>query len=329
MLKVIPVEEAVGLPLAHDITEIVPGKHKGPAFRRGHIVRQEDISKLLDVGKRNLYVMELEKDELHEEDAAHRLATAAAGANLSLTDPSEGRINLVATISGLLKVDADLLYRFNSLGDLMMATLPGDRYVKEGTVVAGTRTIPVIVKEELIRKAEAICKEKPIVTILPMPAKRIHLVVTGSEVFTGRIKDGFAPVVSKKVGELGSELESVKLAPDDPDVIAGHIKDAQRAGADVILVSGGMSVDPDDKTPEGIRRSGAKVETHGFPVLPGSMFVMAYLDKTPVMGLSGCVLHDPFTAFDALLPRLLAGEKISRADIMAMGHGGLQRKHDH
>jgi len=187
----------------------------------------------------------------------------------------------------------------------------------------------VIVKEELIRKAEAICKGKPIVTILPMPAKRIHLVVTGSEVFTGRIKDGFGPVVSKKVGELGSELESVKIAPDDPDVIAGHIKDAQRAGADVILVSGGMSVDPDDKTPEGIRRSGAKVETHGFPVLPGSMFVMAYLDKTPVMGLSGCVLHDPFTAFDALLPRLLAGEKISRADIMAMGHGGLQRKHDH
>lgn len=329
MLKVIPVEEAIGLPLAHDITEIVPGKHKGPAFRRGHIVRQEDISKLLDVGKRNLYVMELDEDELHEEDAARRLAKAAAGANLKLTDPSEGRINLVAKISGLLKVDADLLYRFNSLGDLMLATLPGNRAVSEGTVVAGTRTIPVVVKEELIQKAEALCKEKPIVTLLPMPAKRVHLVVTGSEVFTGRIKDGFAPVVSRKVGELGSTLESVQLAPDDPDVIAGHIKEAKQAGAEIILVSGGMSVDPDDKTPEGIRRSGAKVETHGFPVLPGSMFVMAYLDEIPIMGLSGCVLHDPFTAFDALLPRLLAGEKITRADIMAMGHGGLQRKDDH
>lgn len=329
MLKVIPVEEAIGLPLAHDITEIVPGKHKGPAFRRGHIVRQEDISKLLDVGKRNLYVMDLDEDELHEEDAARRLAKAAAGANLKLTDPSEGRINLVAKISGLLKVDADLLYRFNSLGDLMLATLPGNRAVSEGTVVAGTRTIPVVVKEELIQKAEALCKEKPIVTLLPMPAKRVHLVVTGSEVFTGRIKDGFAPVVSRKVGELGSTLESVQLAPDDPDVIAGHIKEAKQAGAEIILVSGGMSVDPDDKTPEGIRRSGAKVETHGFPVLPGSMFVMAYLDEIPIMGLSGCVLHDPFTAFDALLPRLLAGEKITRADIMAMGHGGLQRKDDH
>jgi molybdenum cofactor synthesis domain-containing protein len=283
----------------------------------------------LDVGKRNLYVMELEKDELHEEDAARRLAKAAAGANLKLTDPSEGRINLVATIPGLLKVDAERLYRFNSLGDLMMATLPGNGYVNEGTIVAGTRTIPVVVKEELIQKAEALCKDRPIVTILPMPAKRIHLVVTGSEVFTGRIKDGFGPVVTKKVSELGSQLESVKLAPDDPDVIAGHINDAKRSGADVILVSGGMSVDPDDKTPEGIRRSGAKVETHGFPVLPGSMFVMAYLGDIPVMGLSGCVLHDPFTAFDVLLPRLLAGEKISRADIMAMGHGGLQRKHDH
>jgi molybdenum cofactor synthesis domain-containing protein len=329
MLKVIPVEEAVGLPLAHDITEIVPGKHKGPTFRRGHIVRQEDISKLLDVGKRNLYVMELERDELHEEEAARRLANAAAGQNLKLTDPSEGRINLVAKISGLLKVDSDLLFRFNSLGDLMFATLPGDRYVKEGTVVAGTRTIPVIVKEELVRRAEALCREKAIVTVLAMPAKRVHLVVTGSEVFTGRIKDGFGPVVTKKVTELGSALESVKLAPDDPDVIAGDIKAAKQAGADVILVSGGMSVDPDDKTPEGIRRSGAVVETHGFPVLPGSMFLMAYLGDTPVMGLSGCVLHDPFTAFDALLPRLLAGEKITRAEIMAMGHGGLQRKHDH
>jgi molybdenum cofactor synthesis domain-containing protein len=329
MLKVIPVEEAVGLPLAHDITEIVPGKHKGPAFRRGHIVRREDISKLLDVGKRHLYVMDLEKDELHEEDAARRLAQAAAGPNLKLTDPSEGRINLVAQIPGLLKVDTELLYRFNCLGDLMLATLPGDRYMKEGTVVAGTRTIPVVVKEELIRKAEALCKEKPIVTLLPMSPKKVHLVVTGSEVFSGRIKDGFGPIVTRKVAELGSTIESVKLAPDDPDVIAGEINSAKQAGADLILVSGGMSVDPDDKTPEGIRRSGAKVETHGFPVLPGSMFVMAYLEEIPVMGLSGCVLHDPFTAFDVLLPRLLAGEKITRADIMAMGHGGLQKKHDH
>lgn len=329
MLKVIPVEQAVGLPLAHDITEIIPGKHKGPAFRRGHIIRQEDVSKLLDVGKANIYVMELEKDELHEEDAARRLAKAAAGTNLKLTDPSEGRINLVAAISGLLKVDADLLYRFNSLGDLMMATLPGDRYVKEGTVVAGTRTIPVLVKESLVQQAEALCKEQPIVRLLPMPARHVRLVVTGSEVFTGRIKDGFGPIVSKKVGELGSSVDSVELSPDDPDVIGNLIKSAQQAGADIILVSGGMSVDPDDKTPEGIRRSGAKVETHGFPVLPGSMFVMAYLGDTPVMGLSGCVLHDPFTAFDALLPRLIAGEKITRADIMAMGHGGLAKKHDH
>ena len=329
MLKVIRVEEAVGLPLAHDITEIVPGKHKGPAFRRGHIIRQEDVAKLLDVGKANIYVMHLEQDELHEEDAARRLAEAAAGENLELTDPSEGRINLVAKISGLLKVDTDLLYRMNSLGDLMLATLPTNWYVKKGTVVAGTRTIPVVVKKPLIERAEALCREKPIVTLLAMPPKRVHLVVTGSEVFTGRIKDGFGPVVSRKVGEMGSNVESVKITPDDPDVIAKHIKEAKQAGADIVLVSGGMSVDPDDKTPEGIRRSGAKVETHGFPVLPGSMFLMAYLGETPVMGLSGCVLHDPFTAFDALLPRLLAGEKISRADIMAMGHGGLQRKHDH
>ncbi len=329
MLKVIPVEDAVGMPLAHDITEIVPGKHKGPAFRRGHIIRPEDVSKLLDVGKAHIYVMELEKDELHEEDAARRLAKVAAGKNLQLTDPVEGRVNLVAEIPGLLKVDGDILYRLNSLGDLMMATLPSNRYVRKGDVVAGTRTIPVLVKEDLVQQAEALCKGHPIVNILPTPPRRIHLIVTGSEVFTGRIQDGFGPVVRRKVSELGSNLESVKLAPDDPDVIASHIKEAHQAGAEVILVSGGMSVDPDDKTPEGIRRSGARVETHGFPVLPGSMFLMAYLDQIPVMGLSGCVLHDPFTAFDALLPRLLAGERITRQEIVAMGHGGLQRRHDH
>ncbi len=329
MLKVIPVEEAVGLPLAHDITEIVPGKHKGPAFRRGHIIRPEDVAKLLDVGKAHIYVMELEKNELHEEDAARRLARAAAGAHLRLTEPVEGRVNLVAEIAGLLKIDADLLYRFNDLGDLMLATLPSNRYVKKGDVVAGTRTIPLLVKEELIQKAEALCRERPIVTIRPIASKRIHLIVTGSEVFTGRIQDGFEPVVRRKLAEMGSDLEAKKLSPDDPGAIAGHIKDSYQAGAELILVSGGMSVDPDDLTPEGIRRSGAKVECHGFPVLPGSMFLMAYLKETPILGLSGCVLHDSVTAFDLLLPRLLAGEKITRSEIIAMGHGGLQRRHNH
>jgi molybdenum cofactor synthesis domain-containing protein len=329
MLKVIPVQEAVGLPLAHDITEIVPGKHKGPAFRRGHVIRPEDVSKLLDVGKAHIYVMQLEQDELHEEDAAKRLARAAAGPNIRLTDPIEGKVSLVAEVSGLLKIDEARLIEFNALGDLMLATLAGDRYVKRGEVIAGTRTIPVVVKEELVKKAEAICRGKPIVTIAPIPARRVHLIVTGSEVYTGRIKDGFEPVVRRKLAEMGTDLENAKLAPDDPDVIARDIEAAHRAGADLILVSGGMSVDPDDLTPEGIRRSGAVVECHGFPVLPGSMFLMAYLDQTPVLGLSGCVMHDSFTAFDVLLPRLLAGEKISRADIVSMGHGGLQKKHDH
>lgn len=329
MLKVIPVEEAVGMPLAHDITEIVPGRRKGPAFRRGHIIREEDVSRLLDVGKAHIYVMELEQDELHEEEAARRLAKAAAGPNIRLTEPVEGRVNLIAEISGLLKVDSDLLYRFNALGDLILATLPSNRYVREGDVLAGTRTIPVVVKEDLIEKAEALCEEKPIVSVAPIPSRRIHLIVTGSEVFTGRIKDGFEPVVRRKVGEMGSDLEAVKLAPDDPAKIAAHIKESHQAGAEIILVSGGMSVDPDDLTPEGIRQSGASVECHGFPVLPGSMFLMGYLKETPILGLSGCVLHDPVTAFDILLPRLLAGEKITRSEILALGHGGLQRKHDH
>ncbi len=329
MLKIIPVEQAVGTRMAHDVTEIVPGKHKGPAFRRGHVVKPEDVSKLLNLGKAHLYIIDLEQGELHEEDAARRLARTAAGANIRLTDPVEGRINLIAEIPGLLKIDEGLLYRFNALGSLILSTLPTHQYVRVGETVAGTRTIPIVIKEDLVEQAEAICKGRPIVIILPVPSRRVHLIVTGSEVISGRIKDGFEPVVRRKVKGMGSDLETTKFAPDDPDQIAAHIRESHRDGVDLILVSGGMSVDPDDQTPEGIRRSGASVECHGFPVLPGSMFLMAYLQGTPILGLSGCVLHDQVSAFDLLLPQLLAGEKISRSDILALGHGGLLRKHDH
>ena len=329
MLKVIPVEEAVGTRLAHDITEIIPGGHKGPRFRRGHLIAEEDVPRLLDVGKAHLYIMDLAPDELHEEDAAERLARAAAGAGLTLTGPSEGRFNLVAERDGMLEVDQELLFRFNELGDLILATLRSGEFVREGTVVGGTRTIPVVVKEELVARAEALCKDRPLVLVTAMPAKKVFLLVTGSEVITGRIQDGFEPAVRPKVEGMGSTLEPAVLAPDDPDVIAGHIKDFAAKGAEVILVSGGMSVDPDDLTPEGIRRSGADVISHGFPVLPGSMFLMSYLGDIPVLGLSGCVLHDPVTAFDFMLPTLLAGNRVTREDILQMGHGGLQKKHQH
>ncbi len=329
MLKVIPVEEAVGLRLAHDITEIIPGGHKGPRFKRGHLIADEDVPRLLDVGKAHIYIMDLAPDELHEEDAAKRLARAAAGDGLKLTDPSEGRVNLVAETDGMLEVDQELLFRFNELGEMILATLRSGDFVREGTVVGGTRTIPVVVKEELVARAEALCAERSIVSVAAVPARKVFLLVTGSEVFTGRIKDGFEPAVRQKVEGMGSTLAPATLAPDDPDVIAGHIKDFAAKGAEVILVSGGMSVDPDDLTPEGIRRSGADVVSHGFPILPGSMFLMSYLRDIPVLGLSGCVLHDPVTAFDFMLPKLLAGTRVTREDILRMGHGGLQKKHRH
>ena len=329
MLKIIPVEEAVGMTLAHDVTEIIPGKHKGAAFRRGHVIQSENVPRLLNMGKAHIYIIELEEGELHEEDAARRLAEAAAGPHITLTDPVEGRVNLVAEIPGVLKIDEGLLYRFNALGDIILSTLASNEYVKKGEVVAGTRTIPILVKEKLVHKAEAICKFKPIATILPITPRRVHLIVTGSEVSSGRIKDGFEPVVRKKLKAFGSDLETVQLTPDDPNQIATHIKDSHKNDADLILISGGMSVDPDDLTPEGIRLSGATLECHGFPVLPGSMFLLAHLQNTPILGLSGCVLHDPVSSLDVLLPRLLAGERLTRTDILALALGGLQRKHDH
>ena len=216
MLKVIPVEEAVGLRLAHDITEIIPGGHKGPRFKRGHLIAEEDVPRLLDVGKAHIYIMDLAPDELHEEDAAKRLAQAAAGDGLTLTDPSEGRVNLVAAHDGMLEVDEELLFRFNELGDLILATLPSGEFVREGTVVGGTRTIPILVKEDLVARAEALCRDRSVVSVAAMPAKKVYLLVTGSEVFTGRIKDGFEPAVRQKVEGMGSTLEPATWPPTTP-----------------------------------------------------------------------------------------------------------------
>lgn len=322
-MKAIPVEEAVGTVLCHDITRIIPGQAKGPAFRRGHIVTPEDIPLLLDIGKAHLYVYDPHDGFVHEDDAATRLALAAAGSNIALSKPTEGKVTLTAAADGLLYVDVPGLLRLNSLEDVSFGTIHSCQFVKKGRNLAGTRVIPLAVEEQLLKQAESICREhQPIVQIRPLREAAVGVVTTGSEVYSGRIKDGFGPVLRRKFRELGSTVIEQVFVSDQVDMTVAAIHDLIDKGADCIAVTGGMSVDPDDQTPSAIRKTGAQIVSYGAPTFPGAMFLLAYLGTVPIVGLPGCVMYHKASIFDLIVPRILAGEHLERKDIIALGHGG-------
>jgi molybdenum cofactor synthesis domain-containing protein len=321
--KMIPVEAAVGSVLCHDLTQIVPGVFKGRLFRRGHVIHDQDIPLLLDIGKRHLFVLDLESGMLHEDEAAQRMARAAAGGGLTISEPCEGRVNLKAEKAGLLKINTDALQAINSLGGIAFATIHSGHRVAAQSPVAGVRVIPLTVEEEIIVQVEEICQEHwPLIEIKPFKPWRVGMITTGSEVFQGRIKDKFGPVVKKKFAELGSTVFRQILVDDDQDMTKAAIHELLAEGAQMVVLTGGMSVDPDDLTPASIRAAGAEVVTYGAPTFPGAMFMLAYLDDIPLLGLPGCVMYHRTTIFDLVVPRLLAGETISRQDIVALGHGG-------
>jgi hypothetical protein len=324
ILRSVPVQKAVGRVLCHDITRIIPGKFKGRAFKKGHLIQPEDIPQLLDLGKENIYVLDLPERFLHENDAARRIAEGIRGPGIALSEPAEGRINLRAVDMGLLKVKVNALQAINEIDEVMVATLHTQQKVDARRVVAGTRIIPLVIGEEKIRKVERICrKNAPVVEVKPFRSIKVGVVITGSEVYHGRIKDQFGPVIQEKFAELGSRVERKIMVSDQVPMTVKAIHDLLQDGVEMIAVTGGMSVDPDDQTPASIRAAGGKIVTYGAPVLPGSMFMLAYIKNIPIVGLPGCVLHDPTTIFDLLLPRLLAGEKITRRSMVALGHGGL------
>jgi hypothetical protein len=323
-MKLVQVRESVGMVLGHDITEIVPGRFKGPAFKRGHVIREQDVDKLLDLGKEQIAVFELGPGRVHEDDAAERLARAAAGKGIVLSSPSEGKINLVAARNGLLKINVSPLDGVNFIEDIMLATLHTNRLVQEGQVVAGTRIIPLTIDNEVLAAAESLCnKEFPIVSVKEVHRKTIGIVTTGSEVYHQRIADKFGPVVREKILSLGSSVLRQIYVPDDIAMTVAAIRDLVAEGAEIVMITGGMSVDPDDCTPSSIRATGAEVITYGAPVLPGAMFMLAYLDEIPIIGLPGCVMYHKASIFDLLVPRILADEKITRRDIVSLGHGGM------
>ncbi len=323
--RLVPVEEAVGMVLPHDITEIVPGKKKGPAFKKGHIIRKEDVSRLKDLGKFHIYCLELGPEHVHENDAALILGRYACGSGV-YTDLkiSEGKVSFYASFNGIFKVDKEALLELNLLGDVMLSTRHDNFPVKKGELVAAGRAIPLVISKEIMDRAKAILKgARGLLKVIDYKIKKGAIVVTGREVFEGRIKDAFGPVMKKKLEAFDVEVTSFKKVPDDIFEISGAIKDAIDSGAEIILCTGGMSVDPDDVTRKGIKEAGAHSLVYGSPVLPGAMFLVSYIGKVPVLGIPACGMYFKTTVLDLVLPRILAGDIIGRREIAELGHGGL------
>lgn len=321
-MRELPVQEAVGTVLCHDITQIIPGKCKKALFRKGHVVRPEDVEPLLSIGKEHLYVFNLSGGLVHEEQAAWRVATAVSGPGVLLGPPGEGKVTLSAEREGLLDVDTALLRALNGLDDLIMSTLHTRQMVEKGQNLAGVHITPLVMEEERIRRAETLCADRPIIRVRPLRHARVGVVTTGSEVYKGRIKDAFGPVLREKFARLGSEVVRQMLVSDHEDMTVKAIEALMALGADFLVVTGGMSVDPDDRTPAAIRKAGADIVCYGAPVLPGAMFLLGYIGTTPILGLPGCVMYYKSSVFDLVVPRLLAGDRLTRADIAALGHGG-------
>lgn len=322
-MKKIRVQDAVGCELFHDITKILPGEFKGVAFKRGHVIKEEDIEKLLLIGKDHVYIYEKEDDEVHENDACIIIKDLAAGDFLDESSIQEGKINLFAREDGLLKINLSLLHKINSLGDIIVSTLHNDMPVRKGRKVASFKTIPLVIKSKKLDDLNSLLGGEKVINVKPFKKIKIGAITTGNEVYFGRIKDKFKPVLEEKALEYGCEFLGQVFCPDDKEEIVSAIRDWEKKDAEMIICTGGMSIDPDDITPSAIKESGAKIISYGSPVLPGAMFLVSYKGNVPIIGLPGGALFNKRTAFDVIFPKILAGEEITFSYIAALGHGGL------
>ena len=323
-MKLMRTEDAVGQVLCHDITQIIKGVTKDAVFRKGHVIREEDIPVLLSVGKENVYIWENDENMLHENDAAQILYEICRGDYMHPTPVKEGKIELVADIDGLLKVDDAKMRLINGMGQLMIASRHGNFAVHKGDKLAGTRIIPLVIEKEKMERAREMCGAEPILKLLPFVHKKVGIVTTGSEVYHHRIKDEFTPVIYEKLAEFDTEVIGQILCDDDHEMITKAILTHIENGADMVICTGGMSVDPDDRTPLAIKNTGAEIVSYGAPVLPGGMFLLSYYNETiPVVGLPGCVMYAKRTIFDLILPRLMADDPVTADELAALGQGGL------
>lgn len=323
-MKEIKVQESVGQVLGHDITQIIPGVKKGPVFKKGHIIKEEDIPVLLSVGKEHIFVYEYDENMVHENDAATMLADMCGNEHMYRSEVSEGKIELFADTDGIFVVDNELLNIVNSFGQMMIATRASGFLVKKGDKLAGTRIIPLVIEKEKMNKVQSLIGDRKIMKVVPLKEKKFGLVVTGSEVFKGRIQDAFTPVLVNKMKVYGATMSEHVICDDKPDEITKNILEFLKKGVDLVLVTGGMSVDPDDKTPLAIKNTGAKIVSYGAPVLPGAMFLLSYMsDGRSVLGLPGCVMYAKRTIFDLVIPRILADIKVDEKFLNGLGNGGL------
>ena len=320
-MKMVKVQDAVGMLLGHDLTKIVPGVFKGAAFKKGHIIKKEDIPELLSMGKEHIYIIELDKNTIHEDEAAELIASRIASKEIITQGPREGKISFYAPFEGLLKINTQILDQLNEIENISIATVHGNKVVQEGELLGGTRIIPLVIEKSALDKVLEY-SVSPIFEVKKLKSLRAGMIVTGSEVFSGKITDKFSPIVKTKLEKLGSQVDLIEYATDDKELITKKILEIKKKGYDLIIVTGGMSVDPDDQTPGAIKDTGAQVITYGTPILPGAMLMLAYLDSTPIFGLPGCVMYEKNTAFDILLPRVLAGEVLTKRDITRLGYGG-------
>lgn len=322
-MKMIRVQDAIGTILSHDVTQIIPGEFKGRLFKKGHIIKEEDIEKLLSIGKEHVYVWEPVEGQLHENDAATRISNLVVGDGIKLSDEiKEGKVDFFADIDGVLKIDKSNLFKLNSVGEIIVSTLHNNTPIKKGEKVGATRVIPLIIDEEKIITAENLIKGK-IISVSEIKSKKCLLITTGNEVYKGRIKDAFLPVIKKKLGYYGSEVVRQVILPDEKERIIEEIQKGLSEGVDMIICTGGMSVDPDDVTPTAIKECGGELVTYGSPVLPGAMFLLAYHKDTPILGVPSCAMYSKRTVLDLVLPRILSNERLTIEDIVEYGHGGL------
>lgn len=323
-MKQIRIEDAVGYILSHDVTKIVPGEFKGRLFKKGHVIKEEDIEKLLDIGKEHIYVWEPKENELHENDAAIRIKDLVLGEGCTISEEiKEGKIDFFADRQGVLKINKDLLLKLNMVGEIIVSTMHNNTPVKKGEKIGATRVIPLIINEEKIIEAENLIKEK-IIRVEEIKPKKAVLITTGNEVYKGRIKDAFLPVMEEKLGYYGSEIIRQVILPDDKEMISENIiKAIEEDKVDVVICTGGMSVDPDDVTPSAIKDCNGEIVTYGAPVLPGAMFLLAYYKNTPILGVPSCAMYAKRTILDLVLPRVLADEKLTFEDIASYGNGGM------
>lgn len=323
-MKNVKVEDAVGMVLAHDLTKIIPGVFKGAAFKKGHIVREEDIEALKDAGKYNVFVVTLGDGQVHENEAAQRVAVAASADEMILSDPSEGKVNIKAGSRGLLKINKKALYEVNRLGKMALVSLHDNTLVEKDQIVAASKIIPLTIEGEEIEKAEQICRDSgPIVDVNPIFNLKTAVIITGSEVYYGRIKDKFGDTLKEKICIYGGEPFDLQFAPDDSEFIQKLILEAIEKGAQIVLVSGGMAVDADDVTPKAIANSATEVITYGIPLLPGAMCMIAYHNQIPILGIPACAMYHKTTVLDVIYTRLLTKERLTREDTIELAHGGL------